>query len=221
MLPPWVAIAITVGTGLGLLAGLTAWRARTVLYPELMRKLLHMGIGLIFLSFPWMFGEMWPVMIVVGAGLIVLAAMHTNFGRRFHGVLDDVDRVSWGDVCFLFSAAVIFLLSGGDPLMFSVPLLVLTFADSAAALVGVRFGQIHYAVFGSSKSVEGSMTFFVVAFICIQIPILLLGDKTPFEALGAAAILACITTLIEAVSHKGLDNLLVPLAAFGGLIVMQ
>ena len=222
MLAPWVGIVATLGTGLVLLAGLSAWRAWRVLHPELVRKLLHIGIGLIVLSFPWVFSEAWPVLFVVGAALAVLGAMRTPtvLGRRLRGVLDDVGRVSSGDVCFLIAAAAVFALSGGDALMFSVPLLVLTFADSAAALVGVRFGRIHYAAASGGKSVEGSIAFFVVAFLCAQIPILLLANNTASEALITAGVLACVTTLIEAFSHKGLDNLLVPLAAFGGLIVM-
>jgi len=220
MVAPWAGIAVPVVAGLALLAGLAAWHARWGLQAETLRKLLHMGIGLIALSFPWLFQDVWPVLVVVGTALLVLAATRLPLEpvRRLRGVLDGVARQSAGDVSFLAAVAILFALAGGDGLLFGVPLLVLTFADSAAALVGVRFGRIHYAVPSGGKSVEGSAAFFAVAFLCTLGGLLLAAVHPLQGALVVAAILAAMTTLVEAASRKGLDNLLVPLTAFGGLV---
>ena len=219
---PWAGMVVAVAAGAALVAGLTNWQARGTQHPELVRKLLHVGIGLIALSFPILFRDAWPVFAVVGTALLILGAVRnsTFLRRRLGGILDGVTRTSWGDVYFLVAVAILFVLSGGDALLFGVPILVLTFADSAAALVGVRYGRTRYAIAYSNKSVEGSVAFFVVAFLCAQIPILLLGDGSPAAALAAAGALACVTTVTEALCFDGLDNLLVPLAAFAGLVLV-
>ena len=222
MLAPLGGIAVVLASGITLLAGLAALQSSCALHPELVRKALHIGIGMIVLSFPWLFTDIWPVLAITGAGLLILSLRNaTALGRHFGGVLDRVSRQSEGDAYFLIAIAILFALSRDDALLFVVPLLVLTFADSAAALVGVRYGRLRYAIACGGKSVEGSAAFLVVAFLCAQIPILLLGHAGPAEALDVSASLACIATVTEALTHKGLDNLFVPLAAFASLLFLS
>ena len=222
MIAPWAGILASVAAGIMLLAAIAVWKAQFSPHPEVARKLLHVGNGAIALVFPWLFRESWPVFIVIGAALSILAAL--RFGpvpvRRLSMVLDDVDRLSRGDVWFLVAVALLFELSGGDRILFCVPILVLALADTAAALVGVRFGKLRYAVAGGGKTIEGSAAFLVTAFLCALIPTLLIGHASMSLAIVTAAVLAGITTVTEAFSHNGLDNLLVPLAAFATLSVL-
>ena len=112
-------------------------------------------------------------------------------------------------------------LSGGDALMFGVPILVLTLADTAAALVGIRYGRARLTIAAGDKSVAGSIAFFIVAFLCASIPVVLLGHAELPAVLAGAAMLACVTTTVEALAGNGLDNLLVPLAAFASLPLLS
>ena len=107
-----------------------------------------------------------------------------------------------------------FVLSDGRTLLYVVPILVLTFADAAAALVGVAFGRLRYSTVGGSKSLEGSAAFLGVAFLCAGMSLLASGDHGYHEAFAIAVALAFATTILEAVASKGLDNLLVPAGAF-------
>lgn len=218
----WIGALSVIVLGIVLIIGLAICQARYPMHPEVVRKLLHVGMGLTALSFPWLFRDIEPVLGVVGAAMVVLVAVRkAPYLRRFGTVLDGVARSSRGDVCFLVAIVALFALSGGDALMFGVPILVLTLADTAAALVGIRYGRVRLAIVPGGKSVEGSIAFFIVAFICVSIPVVLLGHAELPAVLAGAAILACVTTTVEAVAGKGLDNLLVPLAAFVSLPLLS
>ncbi len=214
----WIGALSVIVVGIVLLIGLAACQARYPMHPEAIRKLLHVGMGLTALSFPWLFRDIEPVLGVVGAAMVILVAVRkAPYLRRFGTVLDGVARSSRGDVFFLVAIAALFALSGGDALMFGVPILVLTLADTAAALVGIRYGRARLTIAAGDKSVAGSIAFFIVAFVCASIPVVLLGHAELPAVLAGAAILACVTTTVEALAGNGLDNLLVPLAAFASL----
>ncbi len=72
-----------------------------------------------------------------------------------------------------------FVLSDGRTLLYVVPILVLTFADAAAALVGVAFGRLRYSTVGGSKSLEGSAAFLGVAFLCAGMSLLAIRGSHP------------------------------------------
>jgi hypothetical protein len=69
----------------------------------------------------------------------------------------------------------------------------------------------------STKSIEGSLAVFEVTWICAAVVLVSLGD-TPIErALLVGVVMALFAALVEAVSGRGLDNLLLPLVAFAQL----
>jgi len=122
---------------------------------------------------------------------------------------------SLGEIYFPLGVAALFLLSGGDPLRYTIPLLLLTLADAVAALIGVRFGRTRYTTAEGHKSAEGSLAFFGAAFLSVLLSLRLLGHHTaPAEMLLISLILALLMMLVEAVAWRGLDNLLVPVAGF-------
>lgn len=215
MLQSWLGMSAVLAAGVGMMAGLGAYQSRRAAHPELSRKLLHIATGLLALTFPWLF-EAWQVLVVVGVGTLVLCAarMAGAVRRRLGGALNGIGRASYGDLWFLAAIGLVFVLSDGRTLLYVVPILVLTFADAAAALVGVAFGRLRYSTVGGSKSLEGSAAFLGVAFLCAGMPLLASGDHGYHEAFAIAAALAFATTILEAVASKGLDNLLVPAGAF-------
>jgi hypothetical protein len=62
--------------------------------------------------------------------------------------------------------------------------------------------------------VEGSVTFLVVSFLVAHLILLLGTDTTPATSVLVATQLAILVTGFEAISLRGQDNLLVPLATF-------
>jgi phytol kinase len=132
-------------------------------------------------------------------------------------VLTGVSRPSLGEICFPIAVALLWLLSRGDKLLFAVPMLILTLADTVAALVGIVYGKVHYLTSEGFKSAEGSLAFFSIAFLSVHVPLLLFTDVGRAQTLLIGAILGILSTLIEAIAARGLDNLLIPLGTFAFL----
>jgi phytol kinase len=203
---------------LGTLIGALRWyKRRYQPHPELVRKLLHIGMGLTALTFPWLFTSPWPVLLLAAItvpGLLLFRRVKT-LKRQLGGVIDGVERTeSLGEIYFPLGVAALFLLSGGEPLRYSIPLLLLALGDAVAALVGVRYGLLHYTTLEGHKSAEGSLAFFIVAFFSAHIPLLLFSQTGRAETLLISLILGFLLMMVEAIAWHGLDNLLIPVVGF-------
>jgi phytol kinase len=86
----------------------------------------------------------------------------------------------------------------------------LTFGDMAGAIVGKRCGWLAYSIGGNHKSVEGSLAVFVVSFAWIAGTILALTDIRGADVAAGSLSVALAAVVLEAVSRRGLDNLLLP-----------
>lgn len=199
----------------GLLVGLKAVEKWGSFHPEVLRKGVHVGMGLVVLPFPWVFDRDWPVIVLAALACGALVATRSiGLLRRGVGtVMDGVGRESLGEIYYPISVAVLFVLSGDTWLLYVVPILMLALADAVAALVGVRYGQVQYQTSDGIKSIEGSLAFFLVAFFSAHIPLLLLTDTGRAEAILIATILALLVMMLESVAWRGLDNLFIPLGA--------
>lgn len=192
------------------------------LHSEIKRKLFHMTMGLVMLTFPFIFTSYISVVLVGIISLIVLLVLrNTKLKKSIGDVLYGVERESLGEVFFAISVVTIFYLSKGDKILYSIPILILTFADSVAALIGKNYAKKNLAEANEdAKSIEGSFMFFMVAFMMCLVPLLLFTDVGREETLIISAIVGLNTCLIEMISHTGNDNLLIPLTTFG-LICMH
>ena len=69
------------GSFAALIAGLRVLRDAGAANPELLRKLLHIGMGVVSLSLPWLFDTPWPVLVMAGLfGLGLLGAGFSHCG---------------------------------------------------------------------------------------------------------------------------------------------
>ena len=192
-----------------------------VISQELKRKALHISVGLTALSFPLFLNEKW--MIVASIGLVVawlLAVRRLAFLRHHFGsVLHDVRRTSLGDVYFAFAIGGLLLLTQDKPIFFVIPILILTLADAFAAIVGKMFPVGPLAGVAKGKTAAGCIAFFVVAFAVSSWLLLAIADLQTGHALFVAAGLAASTCVAEAISRRGIDNLMVPTVAYLALLI--
>lgn len=216
MLSPWLGILLVPLLLGGLILTMKWLAGRYALHPEMSRKLVHIIMGLVTLSFPWLFHAAWPVLLLAILAMAALTANRAIPGlqKRFGKVLNGVERQSFGEIYFPLAVALLFLLADGQHLFYIIPLLTLTLADAVAALVGIRYGEIRYATSEGSKSVEGSLAFFIVAFLSAHIPLLLLSQTGRAETLLIALVLGILVMLFEAISVGGFDNLFIPLGCY-------
>jgi phytol kinase len=214
-----LAVAVVLLT---MIVALSYCRTRYELRAETTRKFAHTGLGLVTVTYPFLFDRLWPVVVLsamVIATMIAaraLPAVARWCGAAVHGVT----RRSLGEFYFPLAAVVLFALTDGDPVRFGAPILTLTFADAAAALVGARFGRNVLSRAFAPKTVEGSAAFFVVAFLCVHAPLVALRVIDWPASLVVAGGCATVSTLIEALSADGTDNLFVPLGCYGALDVL-
>jgi len=211
---PWIGI-IAVLAALGLLGAL-AKAFQKFLSAELSRKAVHVGMGGVCLGFPWIFREVWPVIVLAALAVAGLAALRVlpALKARFGSVLGGVERQSFGEFYFPVAVAIVFVLSRGNPLMYGIPVLTLTVADSVGALVGGRYGMARYRTDEGLKSAEGSLAFFTAAFLSCHIPLLLFSETGRAETLLISLTAGFLVMLMEAVAWRGQDNLIIPVGMF-------
>jgi phytol kinase len=209
-----LAVAAVIGISIVLLALLSICRRATD--PEALRKLAHLGTGALVMPFPWIFSSPRPVLLVCGLALMLLTGVSKMpFARVWLGAsLYSIGRQSRGEFYFPIAVAILFVLVRGNKLLYTIPILVLTLADAVAAILGSRYGTVTYEGIGGKKSLEGSVAFFTVAFFAVHVPLLLVSDLTRAQTLFVALNIALIVMLLEAVSWRGMDNVVIPLGVF-------
>jgi len=212
----FVALLIVLACALAMLIFLRLYRKWMGADGEWMRKLAHIGTGILSISLPWIFTSRAPVFILCGASIALLLAIRylAPIRKRMSGVLDDVARESWGEVYFPVSVALLYQLAHGGKLVYAVPLVVLTLADTVAALTGAEYGKHGYTATGVTKSMEGSIAFFCAAFFSVNVALVVFSDAGRIETLLISLDIALVVMLLEAIAWRGLDNIFIPLGVF-------
>jgi len=208
----WIAISLMSLSFLAILISAEVLYRLTQLPTEWTRKIQHIVSGGVAATFPWIFSSPYEVLILGAIMTLALAALRKS---RWLTSLHGVKRETLGEFYFLASAVILsFLCKDRAPLFYFIPFLTLTFSDSLAALVGMAYKKMSYSIKGHVKSLEGSIAFFVSAFLTAHLSLLLLSEIQPLQSILIALEIALITTVAEAVGRKGIDNLLIPLSAF-------
>jgi phytol kinase len=214
--PVWAGMGLILGTLGVLLVALRWWQRAFDPPPEIPRKAMHIAMGLITVSLPWLFMETWPVLVLAAVAFCALLAVRVVQGLNagLGRVLHSIDRQSYGELAFPLAVAGVFLLAGDSKVMYVVPILMLTLADAVAAVIGLRYGAHLYSSAERPKSVEGSAAFFVVAFVSAFVPLQLMTGLGLTETLLISVMLGALVMIVEAISWTGLDNLFVPIGTW-------
>lgn len=216
----WINVSL-VALGMIVLLGILKLIEKNIkINGELKRKIFHITMGLVVLSFPYIFKNRISVVMIGTICIIIFILMrHTKLKKSIGSILYSVDRESLGEIFFAISVVLIFYWSNGNKVLYSIPILLLTFADSVAALIGKNYGKKNLAQLNEdTKSIEGSFMFFIVAFILTLVPLLLFTEVGRVETLIISAIVGFNVALIEMISHTGNDNLLIPLTTYAFLV---
>lgn len=215
----WTSILFVVALLLVALIIIKIIEKKSNINGETKRKLFHMTMGLVMLTFPYIFESVISVGILGIIALSVLLLLkHTKLKNSLGTILYSVSRESLGEIFFVISVFTIFYLSKGDKILYSIPILILTFADSVAALIGKNYGKKDISEMNEdSKSLEGSFMFFMVAFMATLVPLQLFTTVGREEVLIISTIIGFNIALIEMISHTGNDNLLIPLTTYAFL----
>jgi phytol kinase len=199
---------------LGALRAVAKWKH---VESEVLRKGMHVALGLSALTYPWLFRSALPPMIIAALtlGVLLLLRYAPRARAELGGVVHGVKRSSEGDLWFPVSVAAVFALARGDTVLYVIPVLTLTVADAFAALIGARYGRVQYDTLeGDHKSAEGSLAFFLIAFFATHVPLLVFTSVGRTESLLIGLTFGFLVMLLEAVAWRGLDNLFIPVGGF-------
>jgi phytol kinase len=209
----WLQIAV-VGTWLGMILAIAAGFSRLAnSNPEIVRKIVHIGTGNVIL-FAWWF----DIPAWVGIGASVLAGITTLLSYRLPILpgINSIGRKSLGTFFYAISIGILvaWFWTVQKPYFAALGILVMTWGDGLAALIGQRYGKHVYTVGGVKKSWEGSLTMAVVSYI-VSSSILLAVEGNTWLIWVVAFAVALVATGLEAFSWYGIDNLSVPIASAG------
>lgn len=199
-------------TWLGLVGGAAEGVRRfTSANPEITRKIVHIGAGQVILLAWWLQTPAW-----MGITASVLFSIVALLSYRYP-ILPGINGVGRHSLGTFFYATSIGLLTAAFwpmdlPQYAALGILVMTWGDGLAALVGQNFGRHPYKILGSTKSWEGSLTMLVMSF---TVSLLILGWTAglTMPVFITAPLVALAATLLETLSFYGLDNLTVPLGS--------
>lgn len=181
---------------------------------EATRKFIHVGV-----SHWWVFAMFFiseiqyalipPILFIVLNYISYKKNVFTSMERR-------ENKSDLGTVYFPISLLILIILTwnggvlGGDfKYIGAIGILIMGYGDGFAAVVGKKCGSNKYKVYESTKSLEGSITMFVLSFTVTFIVLMLVRGYS-FKVLAVSLIIAVLATLIEAVTPWGLDNITVP-----------
>lgn len=193
---------------------------------EVTRRLIHAFTGLFVVLSPMLFES--PLWIYVLAFLFVVAnfvAVQRKWFLGMHGI----SRKSWGTVTFplalLFALLTSWSPDEGRIFAIQCTFLVLSFSDPLASWVGMGlYKPIPYQVAGAKKSVAGSVSFALSAFLLVLICLYLHGFHLTWgwdTILLTAFTTAITTTLAEALGRDGWDNFFMVVAALTVLVFIN
>lgn len=208
---PLLQIGLIVGW-LGLVGGLAEGLGRTTsISPEITRKIVHIGAGHVILFAWWLKTPTWMGLAAsVGASAIALASYQLP-------ILPGINSVGRDSLGTFFYALSIGLLTAwfwpqGLFQYAALGILVMTWGDGLAALIGQRYGRHIYKLWDTQKSWEGTLTMFLASLaVCLAI----LGSMEGWTVQTATVSLtvALVASALEAFSKFGVDNLTVPMGS--------
>jgi len=197
------------------------------------RKMVHLFAGLVVLVVPFF---TWPYWAIFIAGSLTVVTFFSQKDSKIKALKDLYDSISEEqeesagrltgpfNYCLSITLLVtIFAFLAPDRFYFPIAgILIMIIADTLASVVGKKIGKhdINISWTGTTRTVEGSLTFFIAAFLVCLFSFSVFGLINPvhqqvltFETvLFYSLITSALATIIELVSPSTLDDLTVPIA---------
>ncbi len=207
----WLQVGIVVLVlGFVVLLAETIYR-RVSANSELVRKVVHISTGNIILLAWWL---KLPTWVGIWASVIAGAIALLSFYIPFLPGINSVGRKSLGT--FFYAISIGILIAWFWPTQqyqyAAIGILVMTWGDGLAALIGQKYGQHPYEVGGIKKSWEGSLTMALTSYLVSSL-ILFGVQGNIWQTWLISVAIALVATGLEAFSKLGIDNLTVPLGS--------
>ncbi|MFI5150029.1 MAG: phosphatidate cytidylyltransferase [Bacteroidia bacterium] len=196
------------------------WKFKTRV--EYTRKLVHLGTGFISQLFPLILSSHWYVLALCSSFAVLLVmSQKLNILQSINAI----ERDSVGSIAFpaaVYGCFLAFDYFNHEYLYFYLPILILAICDPVAALTGKRWPIGPYKVGKDKKTMMGSCMFFLSAIVLIIVLIKLNGTTTATWKLAVGTVvIALVSTITEAFSRKGYDNITIPVSVLSSFIILK
>lgn len=180
--------------------------------PEVSRKFLHIMVGNMIFAMPF-FADPWTMVWFLTLPITVALFFLTEYSPI--KIENSVTESGHALGLFFYAAIWTILIAVFSKQLWIVALAIvpMVYGDGFAALIGQKFGKIKYTVFGGTKSLEGSLTMFVITTVMsvfVWMVFTSIGYPMPEFNLVYIIVISAVATVCEALSYGGIDNLSVP-----------
>ena len=189
--------------------------------PEVSRKFLHIMVGNMIFAMPF-FSDPWVMVWFLTLPITIVLFFLTDYSpvKIESSVTESGHALGlffYAGIWTILIAVFALLAPAGNPNYYiwivALAIVPMVYGDGFAALIGQKFGKIKYTVFGGTKSLEGSLTMFVVTTVMsvfVWMVFSSIGCAMPEFNLVYIIAISAVATLCEAFSYGGIDNLSVP-----------
>ncbi len=183
----------------------------THLNAEFTRKIVHIGTGNIIL-FAWWFHI--PALVVVIAAVIAAIIAILSYFLPILPSINSVGRKSLGTFFYAISIGLLVACFWhiSQPQYAAIGILIMTWGDGLAAIIGQNFGKHPYQFLGSKKSWEGTLTMALVSYLVSSLILFSIFGNI-WSIYLVSLIVAIVAASLELISWFGMDNFTVPVGS--------
>jgi phytol kinase len=213
----WLALAasyVFVFAAIGIAEGMREWQGYST---DFTRKFIHVAVGMWSVGTVLLF-ERWHMAVIPPLSFILIN--YISYRQETFKAMESGEKGNLGTVYFPFSFSVVLFLLWDRPHLLVASLMPMTWGDAMAAVLGARYGRCRYTLWGSTRSLEGSVSMFFFAFLATFLALWLFPPLGPGASLLYASVVAAVAALVEAATPWHLDNLTVPLASTVALYLL-
>ncbi len=195
---------------IGAAEGLRKWRGYK---SDFTRKVIHIGVGMMSWALHFLFDTPW---FFIGTAVAFMIINFLDWRYGFFAAMSSSDRSNLGTVYFPLAAAVVAYVFWEQPPLMVAALMPLTWGDGLAPVVGKTYGRRAYTIGNHKRTLEGSAGFFIAGLLFTWLALWVMGGSPEISAGAAfvpALVVTLVTTLVEAVSIWGIDNLTITAVA--------
>jgi len=188
-------------------------------HPHTTRRLVHILVGCMVCVGPFLFENQFPLLLVAAVFTVLnFFAIKADLLKGIH----ETDRISYGTVYFPISFFILVCwFWHKDLAILQTAMLIMALGDPVASWVGEsRKKPRQFKILTEKKSLQGSAAMFLVSFVVAVLSMKIFrGIFQDQASIGwqTAIIFGFFTAIFatgaETISHKGTDNLMVPIGA--------
>jgi phytol kinase len=197
------------------------------------RKSVHLFTGLVVLIVPFFILPLFAVFIALSLTIAVFFSSRDSSVRQLKELYESIGEEAeeragrlQGPLFYSISITLlffIFVLLAPDQLYFPIcGIMIMNISDSLASVAGKKFGKVIIDIpyTGTKRTIEGSMIFYLSAFLLCVSVFYYFGIVNPISqqiltlnlVIAFSLVTAFVGTVIEILSPSALDDLTVPLA---------